>query len=213
MNENMGTASALNLRAPFGAPSRWRQPSELESARAEIEHIREEAAAAYEAAAEARARLQKFARHVKFRLRATAVIMLTAALLKLGWETAHAPNPSPTTRVSRSLTPVGVTSESWPKPTATTATSVDNSAGANALKRLRDAFQAFPEEDQIDIVHEMNEKYAGPGRACPLVWKNGAPSLYVGDPTGFNSPSMVNTINRCASELEKLRVDRDAARN
>ena len=210
MNENVRSASTLSLRSPFAAPPRRRQPTELEKARAETERIREEAAAAHQAAAEARARMQKSARDAKVRLRVTAVIMMTAALIKLGWEAAHAPDPVPTPIVAQSLPAVGVTSPRAPGQTSDTAT--DASPGAKALERLRGAFHAFPEEDQMDVVREINAKYPGPGLACPLVWKDGVPSLYVGDPKASTPPSMVNALNRCATEAEKLRAEKDAAR-
>ncbi len=211
MNDNIRSASTLSLRVPFNAPHRRKQPTELEKARAETERIREEAAAAHEAAAEARTRMQKSARDAKFRLRATAVIMMTAALVKLGWEAAHAPDPAPMPLVAQTLPPAGVASASKSRQTSDNSASTDASPGAKALERLRTAFHAFPEEDQMDLVREINERYPGPGVACPLVWTDGVPALYVGDPKGKAPPSMVNALNRCALEAEKLRIERDAA--
>jgi hypothetical protein len=153
----------------------------------------------------------KAGRDNKLRLRTTAVIMMTAALLKLGWEAAHAEAPVPAAGIAQPLTPaaaaIPVASIDRGK-----AGSIDSSEGAVAMERLRDAFHSFPDQDQTILVREINTKYAGTEMTCPLVWNDGVPALYVGDRKGGAPPPlMAAALNRCANAVEKLRADKDAA--
>jgi hypothetical protein len=226
MTDNFRSGGTLGLVSPYSSSGKD-APSELEKARAETARVRVEIAAAHESAAQACAKMQQSKRDAKFRLRATAMVMMTAALLRLGWQAAHEP---PAVPAAITVQPLAVSSTgmsvSRSDQTGKGASSVDHntvdhitvdhitvdhSEGAKALERLRGAFLAFPDETNIEVVAEINAKYKGPGLACPLVWEKGIPSLYVGDPEGVAPPSMVNSLNRCSREAEKLRVEKDAA--
>jgi hypothetical protein len=195
MTNKVRSANALNLRSPVLQVNKRSEPTELEKARAETELLRTEVAAAHKSAAESQASMQRSSRDAKFRLRATAAIMMTAALLKMAWEAAHSPTAVPTPSRAQPLA----------QSTKSGKVLTDQSPGAVALERLRDAFHSFPGRDQTDLVREVNEKYAGTALACPLVWTDGVPSLYVGDPKGMAPASMVDALNRCATAIEKRR--------
>jgi hypothetical protein len=201
MNETAQGGTTLNLRNPFGAAGKADLPrTELEKAKAEAQAARAQAAAAVENAERLRANLLRSKRDAKVRLRITAAIMMTAALLKIAWQAAQAPAadavPLKTQPLAASAALNGVNSSDR---------AFKDSAAVLALERVRTAFHAFPEEDQVDLVREVNQTYAGIGLSCPLEWRDGVPILRVGDP-----PSMAAALNQCAAGVERLRADRDA---
>jgi hypothetical protein len=139
------------------------------------------------------------------------MIMMTAALVKLGWEAAHAPVPVPIPAIAQPLPASGGAigsahhagdSAGWAEP----------GAGMLALERLRTAFHSFPGEDQWVVVHDVNQKFASIGLTCPLEWRNGIPALYVGEGKDAASPSVVAALNQCATGVEKLRTENDAVK-
>ncbi len=137
------------------------------------------------------------------RLRVTAMVMITAALLKLGWQASQAPTRPATPSVAQPLTAsrdaLPVQSDHSPIPQAEVA-----------LNRLRDAFHEFPEKDQPTVVREVNERFAGTEFSCPLAWADGVPSLSVKD-KGKAEPMMAAALNQCAAGVERLRNEVDAA--
>lgn len=190
----------LSLRSPAGKRG---APSELEKAKAEAERAKADSVAAQARADQARVKLEKSTRDAKVRLRATAVIMMTAALVRLGWEAANAPPPV----VKPSLV--------QPMTASKDAMSLSSSNAAVpeaeiALDRLRNAFHTFPEKDQPIVVREVNERYAGTEFTCPLAWAEGIPALSVKD-QGNSQPMVAAALNRCAAGVERLRREIDAA--
>lgn len=188
-----------SLRSPVALSSQY-PPNELEKARAEVQRARADMAAAQDRADQAKAKLQQATRDAKVRLRWTAVIMMTAALLKVGWEAAMRQSP--------------VTSSEIVQPMAESSGAMAVQSGAPteaqvALERLHDAFYAFPDEDQPAVVKEVNARYAGSEFTCPLAWSEGVPALSVKD-RGKAEPMMAGALNRCAAGVERLRRERDA---
>jgi hypothetical protein len=199
-------ASTLNLRKPRNKAEeeKFRMNAELENAKAELQRVKAEAAAAQQATER---RIKKSRRDAKVRLRVTAVVMLTAALIKIIWLSAHTPQAPILPTVPLPATAGGITA----------AYAATNSPGnyefTRSLNRLRDAFHSFPDDDQLDIVREINRRHPGAAMACPLAWNAaGVPSLYVGDEEGQVPPSVITALNQCASEVEKLRVEKGLVR-
>ncbi len=191
-------ANALALRRP---PAKTTQ----QDIAAQLDRARADAVAAQRRADEARAKMIKSSRDSKVRLRVTAVVMMTAALLKLAWQAASSQPPPPSAAILQPL-PSSSSASSLPvRPT------VDASASAAALDRLRDAFHSFPDQDQPDIVREVNERYANQGLTCNLAWKDGSPALSVGGKDANIPPMMARALDRCAEGIEKLRAEKDAA--
>jgi hypothetical protein len=176
----------------------------LERAKAALARLEAEVAASQRAADQLKSDLAKSRRNNKVRLRVTAVVMMTAALIKLTWDATHAPPPilpPATSTIPSSLAPhSGDSSDN----------AVEGSA-PQALDRLRSAFLTMPDMDQLDIVREINRKHSAGPLACPLAWKDGVPSLSLGDQQG-EAPTMAAALNRCASEVEKLRIERGTAK-
>ena len=141
----------------------------------------------------------KASRRSKVRLRMTAMIMMTAALLKVAWEAA---NPAPP--IASALQPVGHSAAPAPPP------SLEDTEAQVALERLRDAFRNFPDEDQPTVVREVNARYARTEFTCPLEWTDGVPALSVKD-KGPQRPLMAGALNQCAAGVERLRREKDAA--
>jgi hypothetical protein len=172
--------------------------AELETAQAELARVKAEAAAAQQAAQRLLASLKKSGRDAKVRLRVTAVVILTAALIKIAWQSAAVP-----------VTPVSRAAPLPAMPAADTSGSRQDLEFNRALNRLRDAFHSFPDEDQLDLIREINDKRP---MACPLLWNDaGVPSLFVGDEKGEAPPSILVALNHCASSIEKLRAERGPA--
>jgi len=172
----------------------------------EIKRIKAEAVAAIQAAEQWQARLTDLRRDNKRRLRLTALIMMTAALTRLAWEAAHTPEPplatiQPLTGLAGSLPPHFGTQDDKASGLAS------NPQFSRALNRLRDAFHSFPEEQQENLVSQVNKKYSGGSPVCPLVWNQGVPALYVDEKEP--PPWLAHAIDRCASEVEKLRAEKD----
>jgi hypothetical protein len=173
----------------------------------ELKRVKAEAAAARQVAEQSQTKLVESRRDNRLRLRLTALVMMTAALMKLAWQAGHAPQPTPGT-----VQPLARLASSIPA-------RFDGQGGGSsgslvigqfprALNRLSAAFHSFPDEDQMEIVHEVNRKYPGSSMTCPLVWKNGVPALYVGEKTGEPPPSLIHAVEQCAKEIEKLRVEK-----
>ena len=205
--------NTISLRSPFHEAIQGGPLTELDKARAEADKLRAEAAAAVAKAEKLRASMLRSTRDAKFRLRATAAVMMTAALLKLAWQAANATTPVPVPERAQPLPPSAAAPASVnpaPAQAGEDGEAVDPSPGALALERLRTAFHSFPDEDQWEVVRQVNERYAGAGLACPLEWKDGIPALYVGDKKGDAPPSMVKALNQCSEGVEKLRLERDA---
>ena len=207
MREYVHSASTLSLRNPSPGAGKRGAPSELDKARAETELMRAQAKAERESAEQLRATLRKSTRDAKVRMRATAVILMTAALLKIAWEAAYKPEPVPTPITAQPSSP-----SPGAQIAAKNAPLADQSEGALALERLRTAFHSFPGEDQMDVVREVNERRWGPEMTCPLVWNDaGVPALYVGDKKGEMPPPLVaKALNHCAGGIERLRAERDS---
>lgn len=184
-----------------------RATSDLANVKAELRSVKEEASVAREATEHFRAGVAKSRRNAKYRLRVTALVMLVAALIKLAWVAAQPPPSAPAVP----LPPPPIASIPIPiaAPLAETRISPGNLQLSRALNRLGDAFRAFP-EDQRDVVAEINRKHPGNSMACPLAWNDeGVPSLFVG---GKAPLSVVEELNRCASELEELSVEKQSAK-
>jgi hypothetical protein len=196
--ESRNSASTPGLRPPPRTKSekdKARVSAELENAKAELQRLKAEAAATAERAAEQLRATVKKSRDAKVRLRVIAVVMLTAALVKITWQFAAAP-VVPVTRLA-------------PLPGVSTTDSPGMREFTRSLNRLRDAFHSLPEEDQVDVVREINEKHPGAAMACPLVWNaQGVPTLFLGDKKGDVPPSMIAALEQCASEIEKLRAEK-----
>lgn len=205
MNQNgQAGTNALVLRDTGSLRVKGAGPTELEKARQEASRARADALAAQERADQARERLLKNKRDTKMRLRATAVIMLTAALLRLAWEASNTQPPAP---VASAVQPIAQgTAGALPEASTTETTQAEL-----ALDRLRDAFSSFPDEDQPAVVSEVNARYAGTEFSCPLAWSTkGMPTLSVGG-NGGSQPIIARAANQCAAGVEKLRSDRAAA--
>jgi hypothetical protein len=211
MNDNVRSASALSLRSPLREQAKGRPPIELEKARAEVERARADTAAAQERADQLKAKMLRSSRDAKFRLRATAVIMMTAALLKIGWEAAHASTTPGFGSVQPSAQTAQAMSANSSSNSASASGPANNSEGVKALERLRDAFHSFPDEDQVELVHQINKHNVNGVMTCPLVWHNGVPSLYVGDKTRDTPPYVASSLNHCSEAVEKLRAETDVA--
>ncbi len=190
----------LSLRSPAGKRG---TPTELEKAKAETERAKADTKAAQVRAEQARAKLEKSTRDSKVRLRVTAVVMMTAALLKLGWEAAQAPTPPTTQSLAQA---VAASQDALPVQSSNAAIP----QAEVALDRLSDAFHAFPEKDQPTVVREVNERFAGTEFSCPLAWAEGIPSLSVKD-KGNAEQMMSAALNQCAAGVERLRKEVDAA--
>jgi hypothetical protein len=184
---------------------------ELASSKAEVRRVTDEAAAARHASEQLRVNVAKSRRDNKFRLRVAAVIMLMAALIKIAWVSAQSPPAPPSLAVP--LPPLAAASVPIVNPAAASEGLIPpaNLQLSRALNRLSDAFHSFPEEHQMDVVREINQKHPGDALACPMAWSEGEPALYVGDKKGEVPPSVVGTLNQCASEVEKLRAERGSA--
>jgi hypothetical protein len=180
---------------------------ELENAKAELLRLKAEAAVAECATEQLRANFKKSRRVATVRLRVIAVVMLTAALIKITWLSAQAP-VAPATRAM----PLPAMHGGIGTPNTADADITDSSGTrefTRSLNRLRDAFHSLPEEDQLDVVREINEKNPGAAMACPLVWNaQGVPSLFLGDRNGDVPPSVIAALDQCAGEIEKLRIEK-----
>jgi hypothetical protein len=176
----------------------------LENAKAELQRVKAEAAAAQQANER---RLKKSRRDAKMRLRVTAVVMLTAALIKITWLSAQTPPPPiPPANASGIIPAYAAQSDDLTDSPA-------NQEFTSSLNRLRDAFHSFPDEYQLDIVSEINRRHPGAAMACPLAWNAaGVPSLYVGDKESHAPPSVIAALNQCASEVEKWRTEKAPTR-
>lgn len=207
MSSNSRASNALKPCNPLwevGQPSS--RPTELEKARLEAEWARADAAAASERAERIHAQMLQTKRDAKVRLRITAIIVISAALIKMGWQAAHEPTPT------ASVTPPfqvagGGTMLSLPPGTAESSAADEQSAANAALERLRDAFHTLPEEAQIDIVREINAKSLNGEMTCFLAWRDGVPALYVGNKE--DKPPVADALNRCAAGVERLRAERN----
>jgi hypothetical protein len=169
---------------------------------AELEQAKTEARRAWAAAERARVALVKTKQDAKFRLRVTAVLMMTVALAKMAWVAA---NSEPEATAPTVVQPMAKSAGGTPANSAT-----DGTGSTIALDRLRDAFHSFPDEDQPDVVREVNRRYAGSEFACPLSWTDGFPALWLKN-SGKVEPMMATALNQCAAGVEKLRQERDAA--
>ncbi len=202
------STSTLSLRQPTKAEKDKLLAAELETAKAELQRAKAEAAAAQRATEQLRATVKKSRRDAKVRLRIIAVVMLTAALIKITWLSAQAP-VAPVTRAAPLPAMPGGGIAMPPAAEASTTDSPGTHAFTRSLNRLRDAFHSLPEEDQLDVVREINEKNPAAAMACPLVWNaQGVPSLFLGDRKGDVPPSMIAALDQCASEIEKLRAEK-----
>jgi hypothetical protein len=175
--------------------------SELEKARADVARLKADVAAARRVAENSEASLYKTRRDSKVRLRLTAVLMMTAALIKVMFFPARETEQNQSTQI----TAVGGT---IPLSRVAQRISANNGEVMQALDRLREAFHSLPDEDQVDIVREINAQHPGESMACPLVWTDGTPALYVGKKTGQTPPWITKAINLCAAEVEELRMER-----
>ncbi len=213
MSYNSRSAGTLPLGSPVPERLRTAVHKELDKARAEVEAVKADAAAARERAEQARIKLLKSNRDAKVRLRATAAIMMTGALIKMAWQATQAPSPVPTPiTVPPSPSSAAAPSAVSAPPSPDAAGGADQSAGALAMERLLTAFHSFPEEDQPDIVREVNAKHWSDSTTCPFAWNDaGKPSLYVGsEKKDTPVPLLANALNQCASGVERLRAERDA---
>jgi hypothetical protein len=114
--------------------------AELKRAQAELQRVKAEAAAAQQATERLRASVAKSRRDTKFRLRVVAVVMLTAALIKILWLSAQSPPALP--KIAAPLPPSN--SLSTPGGAKAKGGASDSSADvqfSRALNRLHDAFQ------------------------------------------------------------------------
>ena len=184
----------LSLRTTFRENGQ-RQPTELERARAEV-------LAAQQREYEAQVKLEKTKRAAKVRLRVTAFLMMTAALVKLAWNWNDGPVPATATSVEKLITQstAAILVKTGVRPTESEA----------ALLRLHDAFITLPEQDAQDVVQEVNKRYAGTEFTCSLAWNEGMPALSVKSSAG-NPPMLASAANQCAAGVERLRRERDAA--
>jgi hypothetical protein len=207
------SSSTLQLRQSYSRSEndKFRVKAELETVKAELQRVKAESAAVQEATERLQASFTKSRRDTKVRLCVVAVLMLTAALVKIIWLSSHAPE-TPTSRAA--LVPAVSDGMTTPNPgESDTSDSLGNREFSRSLDRLRDAFHAFPEKDQMDIVREINQKHPGGPMGCPLAWNAaGVPSLFIGDKKGEAPPSMVAALNQCASEVEKLRAEKGPER-
>lgn len=208
MKENLDGASTLSLGTPPRQFAKLGGRTELEKAKAEVARVKAQAAEAEETARKLQASLVKTRRDNKMRLRVTAVLMMTAALIRLGFMATAEPAPAP---IQAQTTLAAAVSPTTTAQDATGSSSTNADQTNHALNHLRDAFHAFPAEDQMDLVREINEKHPGSSMACPLVWNDGEPALYVGDAKDKSEPYMLQALNQCANELEKLKAERMAA--
>jgi len=208
--ESRNSASTLGLRPSRikSEKDKARVSAELENAEAELQRLKAEAAATAERAAEQlRATVKKSRRDAKVRLRVIAVIMLTAALIKITWQFAEAPVAPLMRAIPLPAMHGGIAAPAGAD--GTTSDSPGTREFTRSLDRLRDAFHSLPDEDQLAVVREINEKHPGDAMACPLVWNvQGVPSLFLGDRKGDVPPSMIAALNQCASEIEKLRAEK-----
>ncbi len=207
--ESQKSASTLGLGPPRTKSERDKASvnAELEEAKAELQRLKADAAAAERTAEQLRANFKKSRRDVTVRLRVIAVVMLTAALIKITWQSADAP-VAPVMRAA----PLPAMSGAIAMPAAVEETTPDSPGTrkfTQSLNRLRDAFHSLPEEDQLDVVREINEKHPGDAMACPLVWNAlGVPSLFLGDRKSDFPPSIIVALDQCAGEIEKLRAEK-----
>ena len=201
--------STLGLRPPESDNSRV--IAELEIAKAELVRVKAEAATAMQTTERLRASYTKSRQDAKVRLRVVAVAMLTAALIKIAWLSAQA-SVTPTLRAAPLPATSGGIATPYTGPAADASNSPRDREFSRSLNRLRDAFNSFPEEDQAEVVREINQRRPGAALACPLVWNDaGVPSLFVGDKKGEAPPSAIAALDQCASEVEKLRIERGPA--
>jgi hypothetical protein len=179
----------------------------LEIAKAELQLAKADAAAAERVIEQLRANFKKSRRVATVRLRVIAVVMLTAALIKITWLSAQDSVTPPTPAM-----PLPVMHRSIGTPNTADADITDSPGTrefTRSLNRLRDAFHSLPEEDQRDVVREINQKNPGAAMACPLGWDaQGVPSLFLGDRKGDVPPSVIAALDQCAGEIEKLRTEK-----
>jgi hypothetical protein len=197
---------------------------------AEAARAKKDASDAQKEAEQLRLNLAKSRAQSRFRLRAaatvgTAVLML-GALIKLAYFASHEKPAVPVhvaekAHILNSITkPVSAPVSSMrpsPQTVFLSARSITPLVKMNplprenefedAVERLRDAFDSFPGEHQMDIVGEINKRYSAGAMACPLGWTDGEPVLFVGDTKGHTSPSVIGALNQCASAVEKLRTE------
>ncbi len=189
-----------------------RASGDLVEARAELLRLQKALDTAQQVTEETRTHAEKSRRNTKYLLRVTAIVMLVAALIKLAWVSAHSPAPGIARAVP--LPPVAASiSIPMAAKVAETRTTPSDLQLSLALNRLGDAFRAFPEDHQRDVVAEINRKHPGDSMACPLAWNDdGVPSLFVGGDRGVASLSVVKELNRCADEVEELSAEKRAAK-
>jgi hypothetical protein len=189
-----------------------RARAEALQARAEVVRAKAEAASAHEVNEQLRAALGKseMSKATKFRFVASATaVLMVAALVKMAYVASvnhsdrHVAEPRP---IAQKAAPVPLP---LPPRIPHSANSASGVEFAKALTRLHDAFNSFPDEHQMDIVREINEKNPGGPMACPLAWNDGEPALYVGGKLGRLPLSLSDALNQCATEVEKLRIERD----
>ncbi len=130
--------------------------------------------------------------------------MMTAALVKVGWEAAMAQPPTPKSKIVQPMTV-----SNGAMPVREGERPVQQTEADAALDRLREAFHSFPDEDQPAVVREVNARFGGSEFTCPLAWTEGVPALSVKD-GGKTEPMMAGALNRCAAGVERLRKERDA---
>ena len=213
MNGNAHAANVLNmLSSMIEVKNKPSVQAQLEKAKAEAAALRAEAAKARESAAAERDRLLRSKRDGKVRLRVTAVVMMTAALIRIGWEATRTAEPPVTATVAGALpgSTHGVTAVNLSLKKTADGPTDDNSVGGKALERIRTAFHSFPELDQAEVVKEVNKRFPGEEMTCPITWQGGRPILSVGDSQGVGPPSVGDALNRCASGIERLRAEKDA---
>ena len=95
MKQDFSGATVLNLHNSLNevGDKRVSVQAELAKARAETAALRKEAVAARGTAEAARVKLLRSKRDNKVRLRVTAVVMMIAALIRIGWEATQMTDP------------------------------------------------------------------------------------------------------------------------
>ena len=198
------TASGVavpGVRKPIRGSADAPALTELDKARADIARLKRDAAAAQNSADKLEACLVKTRRDNKVRLRVTAVCMMTAALIRLIFFPFREPEPGQPAQI---VAAGGII----PLSQVTQRISASDGRVMQALDRLRDAFHSLPSEDQMDVVRQINAQHRGESVACPLVWTDGIPALYVGDRNGQTAPWIAKALNQCAEKVEELRIEK-----
>jgi len=133
------------------------------------------------------------------------VISLAAAVSKITYFGYFRPAPSPESK-RHTVTPGPAVAPSKARKHA----ELGDQQFKQAMIRLQDDLYSLS-ENQSEVVRQVNSKYPGLSRPCPLEWINGEAALSLDSGDQHMPRSLTSTVTQCAVAVEKYRDEKEAA--